>query len=344
MYDEMSRTDAILTHMAVDDNWPYSQLLSQLTDRHFHVESMSTGNGTSRLRCLWCYVAFPLLVFLRRQRYDVILAHQQFYGLLLAFYCRLFRVRKSFRLVVLTFIYLPKAGIVGKVYHRFMRYVVQSPYIDAFTVHSTSEAELYSQLFGVDSHRFHFVPLGMNNLPPQPAMPQMSQRKYILAVGRSNRDYDFLVEALSGTSYQLEIICDNYHRDNVADNIHIHNDIFDAMPLWLQNCHCVVIPLRDPEVSSGQLVLLQALQLGKPIIATRANAVNDYITDGVSGLLIDNQTDQLLSALDSLYHDQQLYDQLSQNGKREYEQQYTAERQVENTANVINALLNSDGR
>ena len=144
-----NKRNVILTHVPNDDQWPYCQLMSKETGREFHVEYMSTGNGNNHLRCLFCYVFFPLLVFLRRHRYDYIVAQQQFYGLMLAFYCRLFRVRKDFHLFVLTFIYLPKAGVVGRIYRRFMRYIVQSPYIDFFTVHSTAEPSLYASQLGV---------------------------------------------------------------------------------------------------------------------------------------------------------------------------------------------------
>lgn len=330
-----AKRDVIVTHMPEDDQWPYCRKMSEDTGREFHVESMSTGDGSSRLRCLFCYVVFPLLLFFRREQYGVIVAHQQFYGLLLAFYCRLFHVSKTFRLVILTFIYLPKQGLIGKLYHRFIQYVVQSPYIDAYTVHSSSEPQRYASQLGVDASRFHFVPLGMNSFSPQPSVPDMQRRKYILAVGRSNRDYNFLTQALGGTEYEVEIICDSYHNSKVPANIHIHNDIFSEMPLWLHNCYCVVIPLRDPEVSSGQLVLLQAQQMGKPVIVTRSNALKDYISEGVTGLTIQNEPRQLLDALHQLYHDPKLYQQLADNASSNFQQRHSAERQVENTARVI---------
>jgi len=336
-----SKRDVILTHMEVDDRWPFSQLLSKEAGRTFHVESMSTGNGNSRLRCLWCYVVFPFLVFLRRKQYGLIVAHQQFFGILLAFYCRLFHVRKDFDLIVLTFIYLPKSGLIGRIYLKFIRYVAQSGYIDAFTVHSTSEPAYYASQLGIDASLFHYIPLGMNSLPSQPIVPAMHDRKYILAVGRSNRNYDFLIHALRDTQYQLDIICDTYHPAALPDNIRVHNNIFDEMPLWLHNCHCVVIPLRDPEVSSGQLVLLQALQLGKPVILTRSNALRDYAKDQEDCLMIENRPEQLLSALDTLYHDAATYQRLSENGKKNYQEYFTAEKQVENTAKVINAVFAS---
>lgn len=334
---EMKQTkkNVILTHIQEDNRWPYCQLLSKETGREFHVESVSTGNGGNRLRCLLNYVFFPLQLFFRRYRYDCIIAHQQFYGLFLAFYCQLFHVRKNFHLIILTFIYLEKKGFLGKIYYKLMHVIVQSKYIDAFIVHSTAEVKSYSSTFDVNSNRFYFVPLGINEIEVRHAIDELSKRQFILAVGRSNRDYDFLVNSLKNTDFQLEIICDNYHYKSVPENIHIHNNIFDDMPLWMHNCYCVVIPLNNPDISSGQLVLLQAFQMGKPVIATRGAAINDYIQDGVNGITIEKTREALLEALHRLYTQQSLYDQLSENERNEYIEKYSAEGQVRQTAQII---------
>ena len=45
----------------------------------------------------------------------------------------------------------------------------------------------------------------------------------------------------------------------------------------LANCYCVVIPLKDKKISSGQLVLLQAMQFKKPIIITDTVTVKTYV-------------------------------------------------------------------
>lgn len=330
-----TKKNIILTHIPEDDRWPYCQLLSKETGREFHVESKSTGNGDSRLLCLFNYVFFPLQIFFRRHHYNCIVAHQQFYGLLFAFYCQLFHVRKDFKLIILTFIYLEKKGLLGKVYYNLMHTIVQSPYIDAFTVHSSAEVKSYTKTFGISTDRFHYIPLGINEIKPQRVIEELRKQQYILAVGRSNRDYDYLVNSLLNTNYKLEIICDNYHNDSLTDNIHIHNDVYEDMPLWMHNCYCVVIPLKNPNVSSGQLVMLQALQMGKPIIATRGAALNDYINDGLNGITIDNTKDALLEALYRLYNENSLYKRLSENGRKNFIEKYSAERQVIQTAQII---------
>ena len=49
----------------------------------------------------------------------------------------------------------------------------------------------------------------------------------------------------------------------------------------------VVVPLRDPASPHGQTTVVQALALGKAVVATRSPGVVDYVEDGREGFLVD---------------------------------------------------------
>jgi glycosyltransferase involved in cell wall biosynthesis len=49
----------------------------------------------------------------------------------------------------------------------------------------------------------------------------------------------------------------------------------------------VVLPLRDGESDFGQTTVVQALSLGKAVVATRSPGVVDYVHEGVEGFLVD---------------------------------------------------------
>lgn len=80
------------------------------------------------------YFLTPMKIAKNRNNYGKVLAWQQFYGLILAFYFRLMHVKESPEIVVLTFIYKPKKSLIGKIYDKFMRYIVTSGYIKYFVV------------------------------------------------------------------------------------------------------------------------------------------------------------------------------------------------------------------
>ena len=48
-----------------------------------------------------------------------------------------------------------------------------------------------------------------------------------------------------------------------------------------------MVPLRDSESDFGQTTLVQALSLGKAVVATRATGVVDYVAEGREGLLVE---------------------------------------------------------
>lgn len=335
-----NRRNVILTHTVESDDWEFRRGISKYSTLDFEVESMSTGNGDSKLRNIICYFLFPFIVFLKRNHYNFIVANQQFYGLLLAFYCRLFHVRKSFKMVVIAYIYKPKNGWIGWIYQKFMQYIATSDYIDKYVVRSSRELETYPQLLGIDPSRLVFIPLGLGGNFDAPIDEAMQQRKYVLSVGRSNRNYPFLIDALEDVKdYNVEIICDTLNLEPRNPRIRVHKDIHAELPLWMKNCYCVVIPLLDKETSSGQLVLLQAMMEGKPVIITRSNAIMDYFIPSEIGFAIENTKEELLQALKTLYTDTELYQQFSLREKELFQERFSAERDIEAIGKLIKSLI-----
>jgi glycosyltransferase involved in cell wall biosynthesis len=55
----------------------------------------------------------------------------------------------------------------------------------------------------------------------------------------------------------------------------------------LREARLVVLPLLPSERATGQVVLLEAMSLGKPVIATRTTGTADLIRHGINGWLIE---------------------------------------------------------
>lgn len=337
----IKRGNYILVDFCANNEWLFVKSLAIASKLPWVVISKVSntfhGSVFSNFRRFFCFFFFPLsLVIQGVEKGSVLLAWQQFYGLNLAFWYRLFRIKKKHKLIVMTFIYKEKNGFVGKIYHMYMQFVVNSIYIDRYICFSSKECGYYKKLFNNDS--FVYVPLGVPTIDICPSI--QTNKKYIFSTGRSNRDYDFLVSTLYNLNYELHIACDNLSNYTSKGNVFIHRNMFsDDMIRCMNDAFCVVIILRDPNISAGQLVILQAMQLGKPVIVTKSNGICDYIEDGITGLLINNNKDELLVALHRLYNDTELYRQLSINARKAFVANHSIDVMGENVAKVVKGVV-----
>lgn len=177
-----------------------------------------------------------------------------------------------------------------------------------------------------------FVPLGfeVNNTY------ERADDGTILAVGRSNRDYDFLVKVVSGTDYELNIVCDNYKCANLPPNVKVLNNCYGEDMLELMSrCHCVAIPLKDPYISSGQIVAIQAMSLGKPVVCTKCAGIGDYVHVGETGREAKNEVSQWRGILDALYADKERYNEMSLKAVEFYAKNYTSEVMFNRIASIV---------
>lgn len=241
----------------------------------------------------------------------------------------------------MTFIYRPKKGLIGKIYFEFMKYAVNSERVDKIICYSNTEPQYYEKLFGVKPGKFVYIPLGIGDLKEK--LETIPEDRFILSVGKSNRDYDFLVEALKNTSYQVRILSDVYKCKTLSENIRIYDDIFgDAYYQMLSECYCVIVPLQDTHISSGQLVFLQAMMFGKPIIATQSDTVTDYIQDGYNGFVIPKNKENLLQRLNQLYTDSLLYRKISEEERCVFLQKFSLESMAKATGEILRQVEEKD--
>lgn len=246
---------------------------------------------------------FKLAWDLFRDRKEIagIVANQQFYGIIFAFFCRLFHVKKTTKNVVVSFIYNKKSGLKGKIYEYFIKYSVRNGYVDKLIVHSKSEIDYYSMLLGIVKEKFIFCPLGItdDSAGYQISRLPLLQESYVLGVGNSNRDFTFMEDALAGEEYNVHIFSDNA-KEHQNQNIQVKKGIpVSEYYEQLAGAFCSVIPIDNPNFSSGQLIMLQSYAFEKPVIITLSNVNDEYVGDG-NAIVIHKDKDELLEAIDML--------------------------------------------
>lgn len=321
----MSKENIILVDYETPYDWEFHKAIENITGNKWNVyKAVSNENHGGILQKLIRYVKYflvPMKIAKDYRKYNKILAWQQFYGLILAFYFRIFNIKNTPEIIVLTFIYKPKKSLIGKIYDKFMKYIVTSGYIKYFIVFSESEKRRYSSYFGISETQFVFERLGYEDKTNEVKISE--HEEFYLAAGRSNRDYNFLVNAWGKRKEKLEIICDTLMLRNVPDNIKIlsncHNNGFF---MELSRCKAVIVPLEDMHISSGQLVIIQAMMYGKPIIVTENDTVRDYVDDRKTGLIIEKNEGDLENAIIALSNEE-FYKEISVAEREKYQNEFS---------------------
>jgi glycosyltransferase involved in cell wall biosynthesis len=115
---------------------------------------------------------------------------------------------------------------------------------------------------------------------------------YVFTGGGAGRDFASVIEAVRDTDVALEIVTFSSATLGVSGQLPPNVRVHWRMPVAaylarMASARVVVVPLRDSDSDFGQTTVVQALALGKALVATRAPGVVDYVADGREGFLVE---------------------------------------------------------
>ncbi len=177
--------------------------------------------------------------------------------------------------------------------------------VDVFIVYSTREIVNYAAMLGLPRERFVFVPFTEELVDPQ--YSEDPDDPYVLSMGTANRDYRALIQAVSMLGLRTIIVAGPHAVSglDIPPNVQIRSD------LSLAECHELcqkarvnVVPLDTDETASGQVTVRDAMMFSKAVVATVSIGTEDYVEDGVTGLLVaPRDPASLAAAIKSLWDD-----------------------------------------
>jgi glycogen(starch) synthase len=198
---------------------------------------------------------------------------------------------------------------------------------------------------GVDENRLHLIPPGVNpSLFDGPFEDPFEGvgRPRVLFVGRLARQKGVgtLVAAtalLEDPDAQILLVGDGPERNSLerqarrlgaADRVHFLGCFaHDRLPAALAHADLLVLPSLYEELGT---VLLEAMYVGLPIVASNTGGIPDVVEDGVSGLLVEPGDPKTLArTIDRILADRGLARRLSKEARergKDYDWEVLAER------------------
>jgi glycosyltransferase involved in cell wall biosynthesis len=121
----------------------------------------------------------------------------------------------------------------------------------------------------------------------EPAARRSADAGYVFSGGYSNRDYDTLLAAVAGLDSDVVVVASALNDiDGVPGNVRLHLDVsWDDFDELIAACAVLIIPLHEGGEASGQNVLFRGIHHGRPVIATRHDALVDYLGDDYPGFV-----------------------------------------------------------
>lgn len=325
--------------------------INVLADRHFPYDIASLNRSGIQARRIRLNTTLPAA--LRRLQHiavlykksfttDVLLANRRS-SLLLGLLFRLHKPRRV-KLIGYEIIFNFKNNLRNKAVVQLWRIAVKE--IDKLIVQTSSERQYLADTFQTSKRRFETIPFYTEEAP----YIGPTANGYLFAAGRMERDFITLLQALEQNKLAAVLVADHSLKGILeplkSENVSIFYNIPRKQYLeLLQNARMVVVPLFKGAAARGQVVILEAMKYGKPVLSSKVAGTEDYIVHGETGLLAEPEnTAQLRSLIEQYFPRLDTLKQLGKNGFEAQRSQFSPRIFHQNYINLILHLLGREGK
>ena len=185
-------------------------------------------------------------------------------------------------------------GVIGH-FLSLVRFGLRS--VSRVVVFTPVEVEQYQQLLSLAPEAICYCPHGWFD-PMRWYDPEKVHKsdalaragKFILASGRSYRDFETLARAVEGTEVQVKVSTRKFSLAGIdlPKNMEIMGWLaYRELQDYLYKSRFYVVPLQPITFAGGDSSLLHAMSFGKAVVATRSPSTETYIKHEVTGLLVE---------------------------------------------------------
>jgi glycosyltransferase involved in cell wall biosynthesis len=204
---------------------------------------------------------------------------------------------------------------------------------------NTPPDQVFVNHLGVDHHFF----------APLPDMPQDADM--ILTLGeRRTRNYDLLFRAVDGLPVKLLAAASGYwyaRETNtslpmrIPANVEVTGNFsqYQLRELYARS-QFVVLPLFNVNYAAGVTATLEAMAMGRAVIVTRSQGILDYIIDGETGIVVENDNvSALRDAICYLISHPEEARRMGHNARQRIESELNMQVYLERTAQLLQSQL-----
>jgi glycosyltransferase involved in cell wall biosynthesis len=253
--------------------------------------------------------------FLLSKKYDAVVTVGHRPAIVFAILNRIARAKRK---QVVKELFIDEEGLSSKFTTRLYRWGFRN--LSLVITNSSGEIPYMMNWLQLPIERFRFL-AWPSNISVQEILPTPSD--YILACGRSSRDWETLFEAVQGMNVKCVIVASKRDFANIKlpKNLGVYFDIPHSRYLsLLQKSKIVVIPLKKTFRSIGQAAILEAMAFGKPVITAKVTGIMDYIQPGINGLFYEpGEAGSLRDAILRLLEDNGLQRKLGEAARQSIE-------------------------
>jgi hypothetical protein len=174
-----------------------------------------------------------------------------------------------------------RQGIIATTHSYFGRRLGR--FADRVIVHSRREGEGWPNA--------RFLPLPADG-DFDAVVPYSNGTPYIFSGGGTLRDFRSLIRAVDGLDIRLDVVTFSPDTLDAGGELPENCRVLWTMPLErflsiMAGSLFVAVPLHANAVTGGHTTIAQALCLGKAVVTTRDAGVDDYVSNGEEGLLVE---------------------------------------------------------
>jgi hypothetical protein len=172
---------------------------------------------------------------------------------------------------------------------------VSLPRLDLIAVIRRGDADTLAAL-GVSRERLVFAPFPITT----PIAQAGEDDGYVYAAGSAYRDWATFVSAMRLAGCAGIIATSDLVPAPANVKVLPAQSPADGRKI-MERAAIVVAPILETTLPAGPLVILDALAMGKPVVATDVNGTRDYVQNGVTGILVPpNDPHAMAGAVSSL--------------------------------------------